>query len=305
MRNFLKQLAISGRNRLARFNLPRQCRRLYVWAMRKRFTVHRMRACARRALSVAPSFCAQAIASAPGATVRTVKATPQGVWRALLFIVMSFVHVFGDASGYLLKNWKAFALMAMSLTLLTIGFVRLNDYTVPMLRGDFYSAGKGKTEFNVDDPDKTPMPSELFEQDSTFTKVVMTAWRFSWRATDTVVGDRVAAKYNFALELYNEGNYDQAVTALTRAFAALADKDGKVKPGNATLAAKIQFLIGNAYANSKKEGEAINAYQLSLTYDPDNLVTIYNLERLLSNGGKGGDDKGDKPKPVNPQNSKL
>lgn len=230
--------------------------------------------------------------------------TLSGIKGGAVFIALAVVHVFGDSARWLARNWKAMTLLMMSLALLVIGFVRLHDYSVPMLRGDYEDAGKGKTEFDYADKDTAPQPAELVVEDSLLNRVVVRSIKLGGWATDTVVGDRRAAKFNHGFELYQATRYEESVKVLTRAYAALTDRDGNVKAEHAELAAKIQFLIGNAHANSNKDGEAISAYKLSLKHDPNNVDTIYNLERLLNSGGKGGND-GDKPKPSNPTNTKL
>lgn len=227
-----------------------------------------------------------------------------GIKGSAMFVVLSVVHVVRDSARWLVRNWKAMTLLMMSIALLVIGFVRLHDYSVPMLRGDYETAGKGKTEFDFADKDTAPQPAELVVEDSMFNRVVVRSIKLSGAATDTVVGDRRAAKFNHGFELYQATRYEESVKVLTRAYAGLTDRDGNVRAEHAELASKIQFLIGNAHANSNKNGEAISAYTLSLKHDPNNVDTIYNLERLLNDGGKGGND-GDKPKPSNPTNTKL
>jgi tetratricopeptide (TPR) repeat protein len=218
------------------------------------------------------------------------------------FTVMSVIHMFGDSFCWALKNWRPVGLLLGSALLLLTGFVRLNQYSVPMLRGDYQKAARGLTDYTFDEKEEDPL-SGMFAEETWFTETVVTTLRTSWRATDTIVGDRRGAKYNLGFELYQSSKYEDAATALTKAYAALTDSDGNVKPHHKQLAADIQFLLGNAYANSKKEEEAISAYKLSLKHDPNNIITIYNLERLLnSSGGKGGND-GDKPKPANSSKS--
>lgn len=220
------------------------------------------------------------------------------------FMVMSVVHVFGDSSRWALKNWRPVGMLIGSALLLATGFVRLNQYSVPMLRGDYEKAAKGLTDYNFADKEEGPLP-ELFAEETWLSKSVVATLRASWQATDTVVGDRRGARYNLGFELYQNNQYEAATTALTKAYASLTDRDGNVEPRHKQLAADIQFLIGNAYANSHKNEEAISAYKLSLKHDPDNIITIYNLERLLSSGGGKGGNDGDKPKPANPSNTKL
>jgi len=257
-----------------------------------------------RAAVATPALCVAAFHATPEAARKTVKGTVKYTLFAIWFTLMSVVHVFGDSLRWALKNWRPVGLLLGSLLLLVIGFVRLNQYSVPMLRGDYQKAAKGLTDYNFADKGEDPLP-EMFAEDTWFTEAVVTTLRACWKATDTVVGDRRGAKYNLGFELYQSNQYDDAATALTKAYASLTDKDGNVKPTHRKLAADIQFLIGNAYANSKKESEAINAYKLSLKHDPDNIITIYNLERLLSSGGGKGGNDGDKPKPANPSNTKL
>lgn len=236
--------------------------------------------------------------------LRAARGTPRFLLRTFMYVVGAVVHVGGAALRYGKRNWKPLTLLTFSLVLLGIGCLRLHDYDVPMLKDDFQVAGKGKTEYDFSEKDTAPQP-EFFAEEDLFQKSVAAAMHASGVATDTVVGDRVTAKFNYAYHLYRENRYEEAVKAFNNAYRAMSDKDGQVKRGYEKLAAKTQFMIGNALCNSGKDGEAIAAYQLSLTYDPNDLVTIYNLERLLSNGGGGGNKDGDKPKPSNPNKTKV
>lgn len=230
---------------------------------------------------------------------------PRALLGVLIYVAMAFVHVFTPVWLFARRERKALAVMSVSLVLFGIGLLRLQLYSVPMLRGDYESAARGKTEYNFEVEDDTPQPADLFQSDSLFQRTVDGSIRLAGRTSDALVGDRVAAKFNHGLELYRESRYEEAVKALGRAYAAVSDGDGKVKPGYQKLASEIQFLIGNSNANSNKIPEAVDAYKLSLTHDPDNMTTIYNLERLLSSGGGDGGDNGDKPKPANPINTRL
>jgi tetratricopeptide (TPR) repeat protein len=303
MRQFFREMMTACRNRLARYwiRAPKRESLTVENIMRVGKAVQDASI---RAAFATPGLCVTAVRNSPTAAKKTVRGTVRYTLAAIWFAIMSVVHVFGDSFAWTLRNGKAMTLMTVSLAFLVVGFVRLNQYSVPMLRGDYAQAAKGKTEFNFADKDTGPQ-QEIFAEDTWFTKAVMATLRLTWKATDTVVGDRRGAKFNQGFELYQTNQYEDAVIALTKAYAALSDNDGNVKPQHTKLAAEIQFLIGNAYANKKKESEAISAYKLSLKHDPNNIITIYNLERLLaSGGGKGGND-GDKPKPSSPSNTKL
>ncbi len=206
---------------------------------------------------------------------------------------------------YMWKHDRAFALMAVSALLLTVGFVRLYDYSTPMLRGDWAEAGQYKYHLDFDEPDPNEPKSELTVDDSLFFQSVKLSIDSGHRFCDFVVGDRVPARYNNGLTLYRESNYTEAIVKLNNAYRSLGDGNGGIKPAYRQRAAEVQFLIGNAYANLQKTDEAVQAYTLSLQFNPNDQITIYNLERLLSNGGGKGGDKGDKPKSSNPNKTKL
>lgn len=236
--------------------------------------------------------------------VRVVCGTPRFLLNAFLLCVRSVKSVGGAALSYGKRNWKPLGLLAFSLALLTVGFVRLHDYDVPMLRHDYKEASRGKTEYDFSDKDEGPQ-LDMFPKDGFLFRSVVASIHAGQQSVDFTVGDRVTAKFNHALSLYRENNYEEAVKAFNNAYRAMSDKDGQVKRGYEKLAAQTQFMIGNALCNSGKDSEAVSAYQLSLTYDPNDVVTIYNLERLLSKGGGKGGDKGDKPKRSNPNKTKV
>ncbi|MDZ4833987.1 MAG: tetratricopeptide repeat protein [Candidatus Melainabacteria bacterium] len=265
----------------------------------------------RRAASATPGVALNCVKFAwctiwgtPRFLLRIVCGTPRFLLHCCMFSLRACYNFGVLTLNYSRRNWKPLTLLLFSLTLLLIGFVRLHDYDVPMLKPDYQLAGKGKTEYNFEDKDGAPEP-EFIQQDDWFQNSVVFVIHTKGLATDTVVGDRVTAKYNFALSLYHQDRYEEAVKAFNNAYRAMSDKNGQVKRGYEKRASETQLMIGNALCNSGKDGEAINAYQLSLTYDPNNLVTIYNLERLLSSGGGGGKDKGDKPKASNINKTKV
>ncbi len=230
--------------------------------------------------------------------------SPRFALKAFLATGRAFASVVRGLLKYGKRNWKPLGLLAFSLVVMTVGLVRLHDYDVPMLRQDYKEAARGKTEYDFSDKDEAPQP-DLYQKDSFFFRSVVATIHAGQQGVDLTVGDRVTAKFNNALSLYQEHRYEEAVKAFNNAYRAMSDKDGQVKRGYEKIAARTQFMIGNALCNSGKESEAISAYQLSLTYDPNDIVTIYNLERLLSKGGGSGGDKGDKPKPSNPNKTKV
>lgn len=235
---------------------------------------------------------------------RAVLGSPRFALNTFLFVVRAVAHVGSSLLGYGKRNWQPLALLTFSLALLTVGFVRLHYYDVPMLRHDYKEASRGLTEYDFADKDEAPQP-DIYEKDSFFFRSVVATIHAVQQAVDLTVGDRVTAEFNNALSLYRENRYEEAVKAFNDTYRAMSNKNGQVKRGYEKLAAQTQFMIGNALCNSGKDGQAISAYQLSLTYDPNDIVTIYNLERLLSNGGGKGGDKGDKPKPSNPNKTKV
>ncbi len=253
-------------------------------------------------------LCALLLRMRRACTLSNIKASivgsPKFALGTFLFVLRSVRNVVVAWSRWSKRNWKPLSLLTISLGLLGVGFVRLHDYDVPMLRKDYFKAGQGKTDYNFEDKDDSPQ-MEIFVKDSFLYRTVTATIHGAGLATDTVVGDRVTAKFNNALSLYQQSRYEEAIKAFNNAYRSMSDKNGQVKRGYEKLAAQAQLMIGNAFCNSGKDSEAINAYQLSLTYDPDNLVTIYNLERLLSNGGGGGKDNGEKPKPSNPNKTKV
>lgn len=234
------------------------------------------------------------------AMTRAFRATLRIAGGALRWMLSAAVRMYRAV----LRNWLALAVLFLSLLVLGTGFVRIAGYTVFMTRGDYENAAMNKFQENYDEPDNGPPQPELFGQESTFDKVVIWSINTWCQTEDTVIGDRVAAKFNHALALYQDHKYSEAVPAFNKAYAACSNKGGKIQPKYRELASVIQLHVGNAYANQGKIDEAVAAYQLSLTYDPNNLITIYNLERLLSNGGGKGGGKGDKPQ-GNPLNEKI
>lgn len=198
----------------------------------------------------------------------------------------------------------AVVVLLASIACFAIGTIRLLDYSLPMLQGRYELAAQNKWQARYEDADDTS--NSLFDyQPTLIDRVGETIYSTSLKSTETVVGDRVAAKFNHGLSLYRQNSYSQSVTALEKAYAACHQDDGRLAPEYVELGGLIQLLIGNAYANDGKTGEAVGAYQKSLSHDPNNQTTIYNLEKLQSaSGGKGGED-GDKPKPINPANDRI
>ena len=195
--------------------------------------------------------------------------------------------------------------LILGVGLLAVGFVRLPDYTVPMLQGDYAAAATSKYEERFDKnvrQSKNPMLGEPTLEDKFWAGVFdYSAW-----SIDAATGDRGAARFNLGLSLYRKTDFTESINAMRKAYSGCCDKNGVVKPEYRRRAADIQALIGNAYANSQKTDEAIAAYELSLTLNPWNVTVIYNMERLKdANGGKGGGDGDKDKKPAGTDRTKI
>jgi tetratricopeptide (TPR) repeat protein len=197
----------------------------------------------------------------------------------------------------------ALAFVALAALFLN-GVVRSYDYSVPMLTGDYEQAATYKSPYSgpPKSSDAPPMPPGM-DDDS------WESWILEWIVqryqgyVDAAVGSRELAAFNHGWTLYQSEKYDEARYALERAYASSCDSSGRILPRNRQLGSDIQLLIGNCHVNAQKTEEAAAAYELSLTLDPDNIVSTYNLERLQDSskgGGSGTDKKGDKPQPAGP-----
>jgi len=183
------------------------------------------------------------------------------------------------------------------------GVVRLYDYTLPMLKGDYLAAATYNWPYNAPKGlyDPPPIPG-LDPEESWQDQALLWAIDRYQRYADSAVGSRALAAYDYALGLYGEHKYEDAANALQKAFVSCCDKDGKVRPEYRLLASDIQLMIGNTFVDRKKFEDGIAAYENSLRLDPDNIVTTYNLEKLQDSksGGGGQDKKDNKPQPGQP-----
>lgn len=207
----------------------------------------------------------------------------------------------------LFKNHRrkfAVLTLLLGLGILAVGFVRLPDYTVPMLQGNYAAAATSKYEERFDKDVRRPNLG--LGEPSASDKFWEGASEYGLWACDTAIGDRLAAKFNVGLTQFQDGDYNSSIGSLRKAYNACCEKDGAVKPAHRMRAAEIQALIGNAYANLQKTDEAVAAYELSLTLDPTNRTVIYNLERLQdSSGGKGGGEGDKNKKPAGADRTKI
>ncbi len=227
--------------------------------------------------------------------------------RALWWLLSRLLRVLACCLRACLRKWKPLAVMAASLPLLAAGLIRLGFYDVNMLAGTYGGASLNAHQdlFEEDEDEPSPVPPALSVPPDVWQRLVVWSME-TWKQTeDDLVGDRVAAKFNEALALYRDGKYSEAAKKFARTYAACSGRDGKLRSEYRQLGSAIQLMIGNAYANQGKDDEAVAAYQISLTLDPNNLVTIYNLERLLSSGGGQGGKDGDKPKGAPARNTKI
>jgi Ca-activated chloride channel family protein len=100
--------------------------------------------------------------------------------------------------------------------------------------------------------------------------------------------------FNRGAALYGLSRFDEAAQAFLRA----------TESKNPALKASAFYNLGNAFFQTKKYGEAVEAFKKSLTYDPSDLRAKWNLELALKskrdedkkNQDKNKDDKNNKDK---------
>lgn len=178
------------------------------------------------------------------------------------------------------------------------GVLRLYMYDLPMARGDYQTAATEAVMFGHT-PDESELPSNGLSGDSADQRFWNSVIAGFHRYQDWVCGDRVAAKWNLALDLYRQEKWSDARQAFQKSFAACCDEGGEIRPQYREKGSMIQVMIGNTFDQEQKTKEAYPFYEaaLSTALNPSNKVAIYNLERLQdakSGGGQG--DKGKEPK---------
>lgn len=107
----------------------------------------------------------------------------------------------------------------------------------------------------------------------------------------SAVSDKPTVLYDASLVAYQAGEFQLAKEMLSKAYAACLDSSGHIPESRRNLAAKIQFLLGNACVKMQMVKPAIEAYKETLRHEPTNLYAKYNLELLRSqnNGNAPGD----------------
>lgn len=188
-----------------------------------------------------------------------------------------------------------------SLTVLTGGLIRYHNYSVRMWRGDYIDALKNAAVQEAPENMEVVLPPELMVPPDDIEMAV----KWSWKATDFVVGDRTYAAFDHAKRLYEQADGEEgtddwisAMKAAQFAYSTCCDSNGKVKPVYRELASKIKTLAANAAFRSHpeadtkkqeaKEKEAIANYEEAIRLDPSNAEARYENERRKDSGGKGG-----------------
>lgn len=186
------------------------------------------------------------------------------------------------------KRKFAAVLLVASVFALYVGMVRFVDYTLPMLEGDFQAAAQPKSldSGQADDDSLGPLVAK-----PTVDEII--AERFvegSNKVFDWSCGRRELAMFNEGWRRYLDYDFEGARSYFDKAFVAMTDANGVIQPGERQFASQLQLLIGNCLANRDKTQQAIAAYEMSLTLNPNNIIATYNLERLQDakqSGGKG------------------
>ncbi len=211
--------------------------------------------------------------------------------------------VFSRLKKFVITHRRALAVLALftSAAAFATGLTRLFDYSLPMASEHYSEAATYKSRY-IGPPSEAPPLPELGEDVSAFDRAIIWVLDHHNQYVDAAVGSRALAAFNQGLELYQDHQKASARVALQKAFAACCDADGKVLSGYELLASDIQLLIGNTLVDEHKDEDAIAAYEASLTLNPNNIVTTYNLEKLQdATGGGGGSDKKDKDAKPQPQ----
>ncbi len=188
------------------------------------------------------------------------------------------------------KRKFATVLLVASVFTLYVGMVRFVDYTLPMLEGDFQAAAQPKSQNSgqSDDDSLGPLVAK-----PTIDELV--AERFvegSNKVFDWSCGKRELAMFNEGWKRYLDYDFEGARSYFDKAFVAMTDANGVIQPGDRHFASHLQLLIGNCLANRDKTEQAIAAYELSLTLNPNNIISTYNLELLQDAKKSGGAGKG-------------
>ncbi len=188
------------------------------------------------------------------------------------------------------RRKSAAVLLLASVFVLYIGMVRFVDYTLPMLQGDFQSAAQPKSQVDGQPDDDTlgPLQDRPTIEDLVTERFVEGSNKFF----DWSCGSRNLAMFNEGWKRYQDYDFEGARSYFDKAFVALGDANGAIRDGDRRFASDLQLLIGNCYANRDKIDQAVSAYEMSLTLNPNNIISTYNLERLQDAKKAGGGGKG-------------
>lgn len=184
----------------------------------------------------------------------------------------------------------AFALLMMFAAVFVSAALRTYYYSWPMLLQDYEFASENcrlwQSGLDEEVDENLDVPKSAYDSAIEKSVVVVTGY------VDRVCGDRVVARFNYGLVIYQADDYETARSKLEKAYASCCDEHGVVRPGYQLRASDIMLLIGNAWANRGKVSEAVVAYELSLKLNPGNITATYNLEKLQDSqdgdGSSGG-----------------
>lgn len=189
------------------------------------------------------------------------------------------------------KRRLAALLLVASVFSMAVGMVRFVDYTLPMLQEDYQTAAQSKSGLLVGQPSDdalSPLEVKPTISDLIAERMAQTNNEFF----DWSCGSRERALFNEGWKRYQDYDFEGARSYFDKAYTALGDSNGVIRPADRELASNIQLLIGNCYANRDKTPQAVSAYEMSLTLNPNNIIATYNLERLQDAQKGGGGGKG-------------
>lgn len=188
---------------------------------------------------------------------------------------------------------KCAALLLLASTfVLYVGMVRFVDYTLPMLQGNYEAAAQPKSQDTGQSDGSDDMLGPLGANPRIEDLIAERFVQGSNQFFDWSCGSRELAMFNRGWQKYQDYDFDGARSYFDKAFVALGDANGVISSRDRKFASDLQLLIGNCYANRDKIDQAISAYEMSLTLNPNNIISTYNLERLQDAKKAGGGGKG-------------